>query len=393
MSCHIRLPLPLCVLVPLVPSLWSCAAPPRVEISLAPAPNSPLPIATNFVTIMDVNSDHHQDIILTAQTHLQIHFGDGSGQFRTAPDFDLDMKERATEMSIADVNGDGKPDIITANHDRYNVSVFLGDGKGKFAPAPASPFWPKHGNHPHTHGLLLCDVNNDKNPDIITANNDDGDIAVMLGDGRGGFSSAAKSGFPCGPSPYPLAAADVNGDGHFDILVPNSTPEIRTMTVLLGDGKGEFTQTPSSPIKIPAPAQSVYYVAAGDLNGDGHIDVVLDGNDDDCASVLLGDGRGNFKPAPQSPLHMGNPAWHMAVLDYDHDGALDLISVNERSVRIHWGDGHGWFKPNPLVIPSGGKGCWKLAMGDLNEDGFLDVITPNVESQDLTVLLSHTSAK
>jgi hypothetical protein len=269
----------------------------------------------------------------------------------------------------------------------------LGDGKGKFTASPQSPFWPMRGNHPHTHGLLLCDVNNDKKLDIVTANNADNQIAVMLGDGRGGFSSATKSVFPCGPSPYPLAAVDVNEDGNIDILVPNSKPDLSTMTVLLGNGKGEFAQSQSSPIKIPVPARDVYYVAAADHNGDGHVDVLLDGNHDDCASILLGDGHGNFKPAPKSPLRMGNRGWNLLVVDFDHDGTLDLVSVNEKDVRIHWGDGQGWFKPNPLIIPSGGKGCWKIAVGDLNEDGFIDVVTPNVESNNLSILLSHKTDK
>ena len=364
----------------------TAAPPPSPSVLLKPAANSPLPINAYAVAIADVNGDRHQDLIVTAE-HLQIFLGDGTGKFRSAPDFDLDLKGHFTELAVADVNSDGKLDVITAQHDSYAVAVFLGDGKGKFASAPNSPFWPKHGQHSHTHGLLVCDVNNDKKLDLITANNADNDIAVMLGDGQGGFSSAAKSVFPCGPSPYPLAAADVNEDGNIDILVPNSKPDLGTMTVLLGDGKGGFAQSTSSPIKIPAPARDVYYVALADLNGDGHVDVLLDGNHDDCASILLGDGRGNFKPAPQSPLRMGNRGWNLAVLDYDHDGTLDLISVNEKDVRIHWGDGHGWFKPNPLVIPSGGNGCWKMATGDLNEDGFLDVVTPNVESQNLTILL------
>jgi len=290
---------------------------------------------------------------------------------------------------VADVNGDGKLDVITGDHQVYSVCVFLGDGTGKFAPAPLSPFWPRRGEHPHTHSLLVLDVNHDGKPDIITANNADNDIAVMLGDGKGGFASAAKSVFPCGPSPYPLAAADVNEDGHIDILVPNSKPDLSEMTVMLGNGKGEFAKSASSPVKIPAPARDVYYVAVADLNGDGHIDVLLDGNHDDCASILLGDGKGNFKPAPQSPLRTGNRGWRMVVMDYDHDGTKDLVSVNEKDIRIHWGDGRGWFKPNPLIVPSGGKGCWKMAIGDLNEDGFLDVVTPNVETQNLTILLSN----
>ena len=380
------------ILALLLTTCIPAASPAVPSVSLAPAPNSPLGILAYSIAIADVNGDHHQDLITVAE-HLQVFLGDGTGRFRTAPDFDLDIKGHATEMSLADVDGDGRLDVIIAEHDQYYVSVFLGDGKGKFTPSPRSPFWPKRGDHPHTHSLLLCDLNNDKKLDIITANNADNDIAVMLGDGRGGFSSAAKSVFPCGPSPYPLAAADVNEDGNLDILVPNAKPDLCTLTVLLGNGKGEFRPSPSSPIKIPAPARDVYYVAVADLNGDGHVDVLLDGNHDDCASILLGDGHGNFIPAPKSPLHMGNRGWNLAVLDYDHDGTLDLVSVNERDIRIHWGDGHGWFKPDPLIIPSGGKGCWKLAMGDLNEDGFLDVVTPNVESKDLTILLSRNGAK
>ena len=86
---------------------------------------------------------------------------------------------------------------------------------------------------------------------------------------------------------------------------------------------------------------------------------------------------------------MGNRGWHLAFLDFDLDGKADLIAVTETSVRVFFGDGRGGFRTVPLIVPSGGKGCWKLALGDLNEDGIPDVVTPNVESHDLTILLSH----
>ena len=355
------------------------------KVTLVPAPGSPLPISATCVAIADFNRDGHKDLLLTVGTHLQTSFGDGSGKFRTIPDRDLDMSERATEMAIGDLNGDGYPDVVTADHDRYSVSVFLGDGRGAFTPAPGSPFWPKHGQHPHTHSLLLADLNNDGKLDLVTANNADGDIAVLLGDGRGGFASAKESVFPCGPSPYPPAAADVNGDGNLDILVPNSKPGVRTMTVLLGNGHGQFTPAPSSPIKTGD--DDVYFVAVGDLNGDGRPDAFLSNNHNDHATILLNAGKGSFTHSP--PLRMGNRGWHLAFLDFDLDGKPDLIAVTETSVRVFFGDGHGGFRVDPLIVPSGGKGCWKLALGDLNEDGILDVVTPNVESHDLTVLLSR----
>ena len=119
------------------------------------------------------------------------------------------------------------------------------------------------------------------------------------------------------------------------------------------------------------------------------LDALLSNNHNDHATILLGEGNGRFAFSP--PLRMGNRGWHLAVLDFDKDGKPDLIAVTESSVRIFFGDGHGGFSGVRLVIPSGGKGCWKLALGDLNEDGTPDVVTPNVESHDLTVLLSQKS--
>jgi hypothetical protein len=121
-------------------SLWTigCARNPSQAPTaiLIPAPNSPLPINANCVAIADVNGDRHQDLILTVGTHLQTHFGDGAGNFKLAPDNDPDTHERATEMALGDVNGDGNVDVVLADHDRYSVSVFLGEGKADSRPRP-----------------------------------------------------------------------------------------------------------------------------------------------------------------------------------------------------------------------------------------------------------------
>jgi FG-GAP-like repeat len=110
--------------------------------------------------------------------------GDGKGGFRPAKGSPIKLTHSLGEIALGDINGDGNLDLALTDHDNYAVSILLGDGKGSFKPAPDSPFVMKKGEHPHTHGLALADVNGDGTLDLITGNTDDNDVAVALGDGR-----------------------------------------------------------------------------------------------------------------------------------------------------------------------------------------------------------------
>ena len=93
--------------------------------------------------------------------------------------------------------------------------------------------------------IAIADLNRDGNPDIVVANTADETVSVLLGDGKGHFTSAPGSPFPCGKSPNDIAVADMNHDGNPDLVIANTeTPNI---TVLLGDGKGGFKPSPHSP--------------------------------------------------------------------------------------------------------------------------------------------------
>src|SRR5262249_2839132 len=148
----------------------------------------------------DVNGDGKPDLVVAcAKGHVVILLGDGKGGFTEAAGSPL--KCRAGEMALGDVNGDGKLDLAATGHDSYAVTLLLGDGKGGFTEAPGSPVAMKKGEHPHNHGLALVDLNADGKLDLLTLNNDDGDMAVQLGDGKGGFRAAPGSPFATGPSP------------------------------------------------------------------------------------------------------------------------------------------------------------------------------------------------
>src|SRR5262249_14909171 len=234
------------------------------------APGSPITVTgrPQNLAVGDVNNDGKPDLVIAcADQQVIVFLGDGKGGFKAAVGSPIKLATSGSpnarrvapgEMALGDVNGDGNLDLALTDHDSYAVTVLLGDGKGGFAPAPGSPFAMKKGEHPHTHGLALADVNGDGKLDLVTANNDDNDVAVLLGDGKGGFAPAPGSPFPVGPSPYPLAVGDVNGDGQPDIITPNSKPGERTVTVLLGDGRGGFQPAKGSPF---AAGGQPYYIA------------------------------------------------------------------------------------------------------------------------------------
>jgi hypothetical protein len=352
----------------------------------APAPGSPLKIpggGYNF-SLGDVNGDKKPDLIVVNKDGLKVMFGSGTGTFEPAPITAIKLPHGAGEMLLADFNGDGWLDWAGAHHDHYDVIVMLGKGNGVFAPAPGSPFRTREGNHPHTHALATGDVNDDGKLDLVTANNSDNDVSVLLGDGKGAFTPAPGSPFPVGPGPYPLALGDVNGDSKLDIVAPNLGLPKGQITVLLGDGQGAFRPAPKSPFPT---AERPYYAAIADLNGDGKPDVIASHDDSDLLTVMLGDGTGDFKMANGSPLHLGFRVFQVIAADLDRDGHADLAAAGEKGIAVLLGDGRGSFrraKGSPFPT---GKGTWRFELLDLNNDGKSDIVAGNVESNDISVLL------
>ncbi len=359
------------------------------SVDYKPALSSPLRIpggGHNFVA-GDVDKDGHIDLVVAENKKLTVMLGDGKGGFAAAPAPPTPVIGVAGEMLLADLNGDGVLDFAGSHHDRYEVVVLLGRGDGTFTNASGSPFSARApGKRPHTHALAAADVNRDGTLDLITANNEDGDISVLLGDGKGGFRRARGSPFPCGPGPYPVAIADVNGDRNLDIVVPNTAPGPTTITVLLGDGRGEFRPAPRSPFKANDRA---YFVAVADLNDDGKPDIVATHDDATIATLHLGDGKGNFVQASNSPLELGNRGYSVVAVDLNRDGKIDLAFGAEHGVAVFLGDGRGGFQRVASSPFRAGRGTWRIEVVDVNHDGKPDLIADNVESNDITILLAQ----
>lgn len=358
------------------------------------APGSPIsvPGGPGNVITGDVNNDQKLDVVVACGKNrsITVLLGKGDGQFAAAGSA-ISVADSPNELAIGDVNLDGKLDLAVGTHDSYGVLLLLGDGNGGFTTAPTSPIAMKVGNHPHTHGVALADMNRDNGLDLITVNSTDNDISLAFGDGRGGFTRAPRSPFAVGPSPYPFAVADINGDGQLDIVATATAtgplrseqlPRSRALTLLLADGSGGF-RTSQLPLRTGEP----WFAVTGDINGDRKPDIAVTHHDMNQLTVLLGDGRGGFVEATASPFAFSGKAFHAAIADVNRDGKMDVLAVGGESVRLMLGDGRGGFATGPTIQTA--PGAWRLDLADVNRDGKLDVITSNFESDTVSVLLAR----
>ena len=278
-------------------------------------------------------------------------------------------------VAIADVNGDGKPDLIVANQGCTScgdgtVSVLLGNGDGTFQ----YPLQYDSGGV-FTIAVTVADLNHDGNPDIILANyygecptgECNGTVTVLLGNGNGTFQSAVPYVVPA-EAPDAVAVADLNGDGKLDIVVGlwNSG-----LAVLMGNGDGTF-----QPATLYSGLGQIYALSIADVNHDGKPDVIAAGYAQTVGTitVLLGKGDGTFQPVKTFPSGAPTGYWPsaVAVADMNKDGKLDLVVANYLSnVGVLLGNGDGTFQS--VVLYSSG-GASNAVVIDVDGDGIADVV-------------------
>jgi hypothetical protein len=271
-----------------------------------------------------------------------------------------------SQVALGDVNGDGKLDIVVTDTLSNTISVLLGNGDGTFqAPRqfPVGAFVP----NPASTGvspldsrrdIALADVNQDGVLDAVVVNDASGDVSVLLGRGDGTFQPQRR--FDATASPFALAVGDFNGDGIPDLVVHDSVPGRGSLAVLLGRGDGTFQPQRLFPSPFADRSLGVS-LAAADLNGDGRQDLVLVRFDDPNAHVLLGNGDGTFRAAPD--VRGFGPG--LAVADLNGDGIPDLVRseyIND-AVSFALGHGDGTFADEQLTII--GQSPLAVAVGDV----------------------------
>ncbi|MBK7393685.1 MAG: VCBS repeat-containing protein [Chloracidobacterium sp.] len=347
------------------------------QSSFDPAVNYAVGTNPNTVVTADVNLDGKPDMVVAngVSDNVSVLLGNGSGGFGAAANFAVG--DHPNSIAVADFNLDGNPDIATANDVSSNITVLFGDGSGGVSSTTSFGA----GNTPF--GVVVADFNFDGKPDLAVANAVDDFVTVFIGNGIGGF--AAGTTFAVGDNPIAASAGDFNNDGNADLVTANNGSN--NVSVLIGNGVGGFAAAAN--FGVGTVPQSL---AVDDLNHDGKADIVVTTTAVLGASVLLGDGIGGFAAATNTDV--GTNPTGVAISDLNLDGNPDLVVTNfiasTPNVSVMLGDGTGAF--GPQTIFGTGDNARSVAVGDFDLDGKPDLAVANFGSANVSVLLSDCVA-
>jgi hypothetical protein len=304
----------------------------------------------------DVDADGHLDLVVATATlnNVAVFLGDGHGGFTLAQT--LPEAHSPTAVALSDFNEDGRLDLIVATTDE--LVIYPGQANGPFG---ASHF---SGNSGGSHSVVAGDFDGDGHMDVIANGADfgggSGKPALWRGDGTGVLQQQQP-----GPDYLDLLTA-----GDFD---EDGRPDVAGMQI---NGEWEAFRVAGTNLALMASGtvmQSITRLRAAEVDGDGHLDLVATLDQTNSVNVLQGHGDGTF--ATPLVLDGGNQPSDVAIADLNGDGYVDLIETDSRgyAARFHAGAGHGTFLPGVGLMAGLFGAPQRIATGDFDEDGRPDV--------------------
>jgi len=314
---------------------------------------------TYDLTAADMNLDGIPDLVSLddIENRIQVQLGTGGGGF--ADSLNAPLGYNALSLAVGDLNGDSIPDVAVTLDFHEELSILLGNGDGTLQPPV---------NYPVTTRctkVVIGDLDGDGDQDLAACDRIVDLISTLLGDGAGGFVTGPTTAMV---EPVSLALGDFDSDGILDLAVGNYYENL--VTLVFGTGDGAFT----NPATWALP-EAIWGVTAGDFDQDGNLDLaaVSGGNyDDGLLTVLHGDGAGNLIEHQSLTGTLYRYAGTLADMNGDPYPDLVVHVRSEAAIHVLIGDGAGGFS-TPVVFGTVANPQTRTA-ADFDGDGLTDVI-------------------
>jgi hypothetical protein len=375
------------------------------------AQTSSVAAGSSALRATDLNGDGVNDLLAVnvegetsypLEGTAQVLLGKAGSIALTAPPAALTVQDAGIRTAIADVNGDGAPDVITLGFKQGPnpggaISVLLnGNGPAVSATLPKAYV-----------GFAVADLNGDGRADValgsLTQTNT-GSVDILLGQTDGTFKQGAT--ILTGNVDLSVTLADLNGDGKTDLVASSFYSGNSVITVALGNGDGTFQSATNVPTGLVGNPGILAQMLVADVNGDNRPDVLVLGANgtSQYLETFLNNGNGGFSTTPSHNQTVSGAIGNFSALlptiaaaDFDHDGKTDLAiltanqgGVNGRlvSVNILKGNGDGSFQAAGTSVASVDPTC-TLRVADVNADGVPDLLVVEALNDDVVVLTGN----
>jgi len=332
----------------------------------------------------DLDGDGDLDLITsaTASSAFVVFENDDTGSFESGSQIDTILDRGASHTSLGDLDGDGDLDLITAASSSNAFVVFKNDGAGVFDEGTQIDTILDHGAV-HTS---LGDLDGDGDLDLITTANGSDAFVIFKNDGTGGFDAGTQISTSLDDYAIHTSLGDLDGDGDLDLITAASNSN--AFVVFKNSGDGTF----DAGVQINTSLDSVArHTSLGDLDGDGHLDLITAANNSDAFVVFKNDGSGTFDTGTQINTSLDDFSTHSTLGDWDGDGDLDLITsaLFSDAFGVFENDGTGSFGESSQIETILDDGAVHTSLGDLDGDGDLDLITSSVLSDAFQVFFNN----